>query len=152
MKETHIINKEEKLLYYGAGEWIDEPDKIYFTYRGYRCAVNRNAESGHLNGYVCIPTTHVNYSQAYGDINVDCHGGLTFGESLNDDYWIGFDCAHFHDYCPSTERFLQTEERIQEIRKRFPNSPLWVKTYKNKDFVIQQCKHIVDQLIAIMGV
>ena len=57
------------------------------------------------NGYVLVPEGHKFHGKSYYDIDVDVHGGLTFGEVIDkgDDFgwrpgcWIGFDTAHSGD-------------------------------------------------------
>ena len=57
----------------------------------------------HRCGYVGIPENHELYGKNYEDINVECHGGLTYGRNYlygheeTDLWWIGFDCAHYLD-------------------------------------------------------
>lgn len=77
---------------------------------------------GYANGYVAIPPEHPMYGKHYDDVNVNIHGGLTFGEKIAQDpnlewwnsieplnfeggyddipkdYWIfGFDTCHYND-------------------------------------------------------
>lgn len=61
----------------------------------------------HPTAYVEIPKDHKYYGLSYDDMNIDCHGGLTYsGEdywnmetcSNSDRYFIGWDYAHFEDY------------------------------------------------------
>ena len=53
----------------------------------------------HPCAYVQVPETHDFYGMPYDDIEVDCHGGLTYGRfAKNGTYWIGWDYAHYGDY------------------------------------------------------
>lgn len=54
---------------------------------------------GAVNGYVQIPEGHPWHGKSYDDIDVDVHGGLTYGCGE----WIGFDCMHCGDYWPEQE-------------------------------------------------
>jgi hypothetical protein len=145
-----IIHKERKLEFFGEGEWIDEPDEIYFCYKGIDCAIlrsvipephskNEKIFGGHLCGYIRIPPDHTYYHKKYEDMKIDCHGGLTFGE-VSDGHWIGFDCAHLGDFIPSVDIF-----RKQGVKKYFVFNPV----YRNLEFCNKQCKSIVDQLLKI---
>jgi hypothetical protein len=51
------------------------------------------------NGYVGLPKWHPLYGIHYDDINISCHGGLTYSELDEDeDLWlIGFDTHHYGD-------------------------------------------------------
>lgn len=70
----------------------------------------------HPCGYVCLPKDNKNFGKFYDDIDVDCHGGLTFSDetisfleysdkykcmvktSIKDKWIIGWDYAHYGDY------------------------------------------------------
>ena len=75
----------------------------------------------HLCGYVKVPENNPCFGKDYDDIEIECHGGLTYGQHEWDGYWIGFDCAHHND----------TIENC------------------NHEYVKAQCKSIVDQLILL---
>ena len=69
------------------------------------------------NGYVSVPKDHPWYGKDYNDIEVEIHGGLTFSESINDEYWIGFDCAHYGDSPESWPRFRVETETISLLNQ-----------------------------------
>lgn len=53
--------------------------------------------------YVVIPKEHKLYNKHYDDIDIYCHGGLTYSRNglidlVNDDWVIGWDYAHYGDY------------------------------------------------------
>ncbi len=52
----------------------------------------------HPCAYVCVPVGHPYYNLGYDNIDIDCHGGLTYSCMEEDKYWIGWDYAHFEDY------------------------------------------------------
>jgi hypothetical protein len=162
MKKDHLYSEQEKLNWFGDGEWLKEPDKVDFTYRDYECIVLRTcmkepyAEKFHMfGGFLCgcvkIPNNHVFYCKPYDDISVDCHYGLTFGKKdSQENYWIGFDCAHSGDYTPSTEKLKKEDDylsRLFPIPKEFKEYALFNPIYRNIDYCINECKSIVDQLI-----
>jgi hypothetical protein len=155
---------EQKVVWWGDGEWAREPDLLELEYEGYQCRIIRQAHldgkeqqymfGGFLCGYVSIPLNHPFYKKPYEDIPVDCHGGLTFGEGKKD-YWIGFDCAHSFDYVPSTEHLKKTcdwlkpwakpiKESHEKLKKNYPK--IFERTYKNIEFCCDQCEEIIDQL------
>lgn len=98
-----------------------------FLNTGLRKEYERNPHSlfimrcGYANGYVAVPPEHPAYGRNYEDVEVDIHGGLTFGvkkssivnpewwndveplgfdavSQIPDDYWIfGFDTFHYQD-------------------------------------------------------
>jgi hypothetical protein len=165
-KEEHTHSAEMKLKHLGYGEWVEEPDLIEFEYKDFECKVLRILHrepyskeecyfGGYLCGYVKIPENHPSFNKQYNDIEVDCHGGLTYSEKEENAYWIGFDCAHLMDYVPSMELFRKTNKDLLEFRKKFPipqeykSHPLFKPTYKNVNFCMEECKSIVNQLIEI---
>jgi hypothetical protein len=63
---------------------------------------------GAANGYVKIPVGHHWYGVGYDDINVEVHGGLTYGGG-EDGFWIGgFDTLHSGDIWPGESRPVRT--------------------------------------------
>jgi len=167
-EEIYKYTPQEKEHWWGEGEWVNEPDLVIFEHLGIKCMVKRIAIQepyskdfsifgGYLNGYVAIPSDHPYYQKKYEDIDIECHGGLTFGER-SDSYWIGFDCAHSLDYTPSTEHIKKTAPWMQEFRDReeklktklnLHGSPIFKKNYRNIHFCIEECKRIAEQLIEL---
>lgn len=56
-----------------------------------------------INGYVAVPKNHPAWGKSYYDVDVEVHGGLTFGKQGEEDnekwpdselYWFGWDTAH----------------------------------------------------------
>ncbi|MCM1556902.1 MAG: hypothetical protein NC087_05135 [Anaeroplasma bactoclasticum] len=57
----------------------------------------------HPVAYVEIPSNHPVFKKHYSDIEIEVHGGLTYGGDaywIEDDgsFWIGWDYAHVGDY------------------------------------------------------
>jgi hypothetical protein len=165
MKKTHKYTTEEKLKWFGEGEWCDEPDLVTFEWSDMQCEIRRilvfeqsgHAFGGHLCGYVKIPEYHALYNNQNGfDFDLDVHGGVTFNEFFNDtkDWYIGFDCSHLFDVVPS---MIETKKKInQEMKAKFPdffeNSSIlsiFDSSYKTIDFVIEECKKLAEQLALI---
>ena len=52
--------------------------------------------------YVAIPQCHKFFEKHCDDIDIDCHGGLTFSDYRDfgdgKEYYIGWDYAHYEDY------------------------------------------------------
>lgn len=53
-----------------------------------------------VNGYVQIPQGHPWFGLDYDDIDVEVHGGLTYGKVDAAGHWIGFDTLHCGDIWP----------------------------------------------------
>ena len=70
-------------------------------------------------GYVIIPKGHRFYDKGYDDVEIDCHGGLTFSGELHIEksknhkkYAIGFDFNHCDDHGGSKEQVIQQCENL----------------------------------------
>lgn len=114
--ETDILGKIESDLIEIAGKPVVKDGYVIekiFTYKGYKCVVAL-MHLGHRCGYVALPKGSEYYGEEYNDIDLDCHGGLTysdFGYPLDDgNYYIGFDCSHCGD-----------GKDLDALRKYFPN-------------------------------
>ena len=74
----------------------DDATKEEWTYKGRRCKIVMDPDLGHYCGYIrtglrgSLTTTKIHRL-------VDVNGGITYG--VDEDGWIGFDCAHSHDIC-----------------------------------------------------
>lgn len=73
------------------------------TYKGFKFAIVNYGT--HPCCYVFIPKNHKFYGKSYEEINIKCHGGLTYSDSelvFNplkcEDWVIGWDYAHWDDY------------------------------------------------------
>ncbi len=150
-EETNIYTTDQKLSWFGYGEWIEESDKVTFAYRGMEaeilravCKDGRNVFGGHLCGYVIIPID-IDIGEC-GD-KLDVHGGITFDKVKNGEIKIGFDCAHCFDIRPSMERLYKTDPDLIRIRKKYPNSLIFERSYKNINFCIDECKKLINQII-----
>lgn len=73
-----------------------------------------------LVAYVGVPLDHPLTQKPYGDIPLDCHGGITYaaqgrkGFLPEDFYWLGWDCGHSGDYSKYNEEGrLWTVEMVE---------------------------------------
>lgn len=132
------------------GVWQDEPDKEQWIDKetGLPCLLVRSF-SGALCGYVGVSRNHPAYKKDWDDVEVEVHGGLTFAakcdpspnarichvvEDGEDDkvWWLGFDCAHAFDISPNHLKLF--------------GGPLGLQTYKDVDFVKNECASLAKQL------
>lgn len=130
-KELHKERNIYRRNYKGFEYWIIRP------HCQQECTeLSHKIRSIHLCGYVTIPKDSKYFiTSNYESYDVECHGGLTFGNSLDYlsvDFCIGFDCSHSYDI--ST---LDTKLWFQESR------------YRNVDYVDRECKSIIDQLLKV---
>lgn len=99
------------------GPWDEELDRYEWrTAAGYPGLVVRSERLGALCGYVGLPPGHPLHGKNHNDIEVDCHGGLTYSGECSgaichvpqpgepeDVWWLGFDHGHAGDYTPALE-------------------------------------------------
>lgn len=83
--------------------------------------LNSNDNNAYFNGYIIIPKESKYYEKDFDAINeeIEIHGGFTFADFVENEYKIGFDTAHFFDN----------------------------ETTQNVDFVLEELKQAVDQII-----
>ena len=111
-------------------------------------------------GYVNIGHTSLR-NVDYDNIDVWCHGGLTYGssrlnghEAKSKDWWIGWDYAHFmdgHDYDAVFEKFADDEDVIKQAAFMKEH---YFKVDENchiytVDEVVEECKKVVEQIILL---
>ena len=140
MRKGQVIEfsgKEKEYEYFGI-----------FNEYGYRC------------GYVRVPELHSYYKKNYGDININCHGGLTFSDFidpkeiklLNDTlfipregWYIGFDCAHCNDAFDfeKSEKIFKSkiDDSLKYLRIRGCGSEI-----RTLEYVKENCFEIISQL------
>ena len=112
----------------------DTKEWIYTCENGiqFKCYIRRVPRSGHLCGYVHLTPDNDYYGYEYDDIPVNCHGGLTYGSEHDNEWVIGFDCAHYQDLQP-----FYTE---QELYSGAENQ------YRDMEFVKKECESICEQI------
>lgn len=119
------------------------------VYRGYTYFVVFQERGGWRCGYVRIPEDHVLCEMDYDDVNVNCHGGLTFSGKLKDisGWLIGFDCAHFGDGYDFEKLKLYMKPEDYAIYEKL-NIPLWSGAHIwTTEEVEEECKSMIDQII-----
>lgn len=167
--EGTVLTPELKEKHWGPGEWVNEPDSFCFEHEGFRCQGVRTAvwegwEGNHLSGgnwcgYVSIPPCHPWHEKTWNEIGnlVDCHWGVTYWEPIKQEdgstnLLVGFDCAHSGDLIPSFEMFKQERKDarwaldMEKLKKDFPECErLFKVTYRNIEYVKDQCREIAEQ-------
>ena len=82
----------------------DKPGTIYADWKhgNYRCIIMRGPCA--LCGYIGVKSDHPAFGKDYSDIDVSCHGGLTFSQEGKDEgnwpsgwWWFGWDYGHYGD-------------------------------------------------------
>lgn len=89
----------------------------------------------------------------YNEVDVDCHCGLAFGDTLPEEYapkeafYLGFDCGHICDGVDSELAYkyglINEHERDKAIKSflYLDGQPV-----RSLDYVVNECKKIADQL------
>ena len=159
-EEKNNLTIDQKRKWWGEGEWVYEPDEVYFNHNGIDCKITRTAArepcqeehifGGHLCGYVSLPGGHPWWGKKYEDMNVEVHGDLTFGE-CSDRHWIGFDCGHSYDVIPSMIKiYYKLKDNIIKKYKnlQLSHSGIFDREYRNIAYVESECRKLADQVIA----
>jgi len=129
---------------WGEGAWQNEPDYEFFEYQDHKIMIRRGPV-GSFNGYAEVKEGHPWFATDYNDIDIDVHQGLTFGGILEDGlFYIGFDTAHYQDYCPIMEFHAK---QFKENYGIYSSSFIVKENYKDIDFVRRECISMVDQII-----
>lgn len=81
---------------------IERATEKEWEFAGLKCVVTGGDHQGRC-GYVRVPPSHPALGKEYDELEVEVHGGLTFGAAEpceHEDgrgFWFGFDCAHLGD-------------------------------------------------------
>ena len=146
---------------WGPGPWADEPNRELWKSQGLDCLINRNA-MGAWCGYVGLQKGHPYYGRTYGDlelsgIDLEIHGGLTYSEYCAGEichphdeneapvFWLGFDCAHAFDLCPS----MHARRNYDLSWPKFGDGTLRER-YRDIDFVKAEVESLAKQLAAVV--
>ena len=130
-------------LYEVVIKMLQEKNYLEFKYKGFKCTIVRHDYFSHLCGYVTIPDEkrkNIKYE------NVEVHGGVTFqGVNSDGQYTIGFDCAHFRDFSRNLESEFEIEPFFDKLEREYNIDFHGV--YRDQEYVMRQCKKIVNQII-----
>ena len=155
VETKHFYSSDDKLKW-GYGEWVEEVDAMYFTYKNYDAHIIRN-NLGALCGYIAIPKNHPWY-KVENDYDIPCnvHGGITFDqlcihkETNLEQRVIGFDCSHFNDLSPALNHdlnMLYNDHDASQNLKEFFSKYHLNDVYKNINYCVQECKSMIEQAI-----
>lgn len=157
-RERRVSTPEGKLAQWGAGPWVNEPNRIEFYAHGYPCLMRRNFMKGTWNGYVAVPAGHPNYGQ--WDNNLDVHGGVTYAEDhepdtgkMSDWWWTGFDCGHVLDFAPGEVAMWREVAASVPAAALLRNqlAPFELRTsYRDAEYVRGQVEGLAAQLAAMV--
>jgi len=140
----------------GAGPWVQETDFEVFDHKGITCCIRRNPVMFNLNGYCKLPDRHKYIDISYFDIPYEVHGGLTFGEWMDekkkDEFWIGFDCCHSMDYSPKDyyHKKMMSEELRNMMLPKFEMPDEFKPVYRDIEYVRNQCRELAEQILGDM--
>lgn len=129
MTEKHIFTSDQKLKWWGYGQWVEEPDCVTFESGGYECIIRRVSMEdgmpedryvfgGHLCGYLKLPIDHPWAKTSMMELHSGVHGGITFSDGNDEEWLIGFDCGHSTDIVPSNQ-FIGSRGKFHELKKMF---------------------------------
>lgn len=143
------------------GEWLNEPDVIFWTSKDNNliCSIVRNVPYGILCGYVGLGSKHPLHGKDdpyKGLISLGKFSSLDIPDDVMKDlidenlWWLGFDCMHSGDLIPKMQTMLEEFNKYLPESKQFDfkNSQFGPKnaTYKNVEFVMKKCEIYANQL------
>lgn len=162
----HIFTSDQKLKWWGNGEWVEEIDSDEWEYKGIKCHIlrvaipdgpNGHIFGGYFCGYIKVPDNHLWFKKE--DIHAEVHGGITFAkEKDKKEWWIGFDAAHSNDIVPSTQKTMgKIKTETAELMSKHMNIPIEQalesailnSTYRNFSYMKDQCERLVDQMLEV---
>ena len=120
------------------------------SYKGFDYLVVLHS-NGIRCGYVRIPEGHPFFRKTnYYEIDVDVHGGLTFGQEYGNmfsskayyfspGFWIGFDCGHYNDARDFSGMDMGNLRILQILQTPRMGED------RSKHYVENECKCIIDQ-------
>lgn len=127
------------------------------NHRGIQWVVIHNG-LGYRCGYACIPEGHPWYGLGYDKIgncddcyccgqpaldrwkgDVSVHGGLTFGHTDKNGYWIGFNCSHSGDNPDPSLPLDDPKARNYDLSKLGY-------TIKTTEYCIEQCVGLCNSI------
>ncbi len=131
----------------------EEGNEMDFEWLGMPCLIKRAGENSHWCGYVKVPNDSRLYKKHYYTSseselgiskleeainNIDIHGGLTYAGERKEDgnWWFGFDCGHSGDL----SLYMLDGHFFRDYNSR----------YRDKDYVIGECKYLAKQLKQII--
>ena len=96
------------------------------------CSIHRNSVKA-LCGYITLTKDSSLYGVGYDELNINTHGGLTYdGYDKNENWVIGFDCAHYGDLTPY---FILSDD--------YPFNSFG--EYRDMEYVKKQCESMAEQ-------
>lgn len=148
----------------GDGPWRDEPDKVQWIDEetDLDCLAKRGP-TGAWCGYVGVPPGHPWHGKDYDDLyDIQVHGGLTYANSCDEEiedgwgichipepgrpadvWWLGFDCAHYMDFCPRYDQMPTGDGKtLGDVLK-----PMTV--YRDLAYVVAQTILLATQVKAV---
>jgi hypothetical protein len=74
--------------------WKDKDVVFEDNHKGYNVIIKNPINPPRFLGYVKVPKNHKYYGLPYNEIDIIVHGGLTFSEEIDNEWWIGWDYGH----------------------------------------------------------
>lgn len=118
-----------------------------FKYKGHDC-ICVFTHLGFRNGYVSV-----NENKDFSTYDIDCHCGLTYNGELPEyynpkaQYYIGFDCGHICDGIDKIQAYKYGLVDDKMLEYMYDN----LEPVRDLEYIVDQCKRIVDQLEANDG-
>lgn len=151
--DVYTAVTEDKTTW-GEGPWQSEPDRKLWRdpSTGLHCLAHRNMMFGHWCAYVAVPPGHPAHGKEYDAIDIEVHGGLTYGAECqghichippkgepDNVWWLGFDCGHCCDVSPASAK----RDALRGWTFSFDRES----SYRTLSYVEEECARLAKQLV-----
>jgi hypothetical protein len=130
----NLSEKKQEIYKKIKSDFLNFPNKEYeFIYSGLHCFLKRPQYN--WCGYVIVDKYHPCHNLIHDNIEIEVHGGLTFGFSDNSETTFGFDTSHLGDI------YINLNDENKPILLLSNDA-----TYKDYEFVVAETKLLAEKL------
>lgn len=119
---------------------------------------------GHRCGYVRVLPGHPWFEKPYDDVRVagdewpEVHGGLTFADhgktcethKGEDEWWLGFDCAHAGDLPDPELPHTRYPSVFRELSDAFFGGTSLGEAVRTQEYVEAECRRLCEQAASVV--
>lgn len=154
-REMAILEDRTK---WGPGPWENEPDRAEWRTAAGLPGLAVRGPYGNWCGYAAVAPGHPAHGAAFGKLDINAHGGLTYGQACqgeichvptpgepDDVWWLGFDCGHAGDVMPGMNALMRATGCTASLE--FMGEPH--AHYRTLEYVRAEVEDLAAQLVAL---